>query len=115
MIHARPSLSFGRLGGVASRIAWGIALLVGLAGCGPLVGTGVTDFNAICLQERPGDIGCCPPGDHIERTTCCPPNSHEVSDVEHADWVACIPDEVPADDGADAGTATELDAGADAP
>jgi hypothetical protein len=106
---ARPSSSFGRPGGMASRIAWAIGLVVGLAGCGHRVGTGVFDFIELCLEERPGDVGCCPPGEHVERKTCCPPGRHEVADVEHADWVVCVLDETPA--GADAAS----DAGADAP
>jgi hypothetical protein len=114
---ARPSSPFGQLGGMASRIAWAIVLLGSLAGCGPAVGTGAIDFSALCLEEHPGDVRCCFPGEHIERTICCPPNSHEVSDVEHPEWTLCLPDETPADAGAalDGGADAEHDAGADAP
>jgi hypothetical protein len=93
---------------MASRIAWAIVLVVGLAGCGHRVGIGVIDSTAVCLEQHPGDVvRCCYPGDHVERTICCPPGSSEVADVEHADWSTCVFDET----GADATS----DAGADAP
>jgi hypothetical protein len=106
---ARPSSSFGRRGSRVSRIAWAIVLVVGLAGCGHREGAGEFDFGRLCPGQHPGDTGCCDPGYHMERTICCPPGYHEVSDVEHADWGACLPDETPAD--ADAAP----DGGVDAP
>jgi hypothetical protein len=92
---------------MASRIAGAIVLLIGLAGCGHRVGTGVWDLAAVCLEEHPGDVGCCWSGDHVDQGTCCPPGSHVVSDFEHEDWKLCVSDEEPAD--------VEQDAGADAP
>jgi hypothetical protein len=108
---ARPSSSFGRRGGMASHIARAIVLFVGLAGCGPQVGGGVFNLNSLCLEESPGDLSCCYPGDHIDNGLCCDPGYHAVTDVEHADWKTCVLDENPADAGAD----TPLDAGTDAP
>lgn len=98
----RPSSSFGSAGGMAARIARAIVLLVGLAGCGPRIGIGVTDLEAECLKELPGDVRCCYPGEHIDQDNCCPDGEHLVRDVEHADWAICLPDETPADAGADA-------------
>jgi hypothetical protein len=102
-------MPFGRLRGLVSRIVGSIVLLIGLAECEGLVGTGLGDDSALCLLNHPGDVSCCSPGYHVERTTCCPDGAHEVSDVEHEDWVICIFDEPPA--GADAAP----DVGTDAP
>src|SRR5262245_7781084 len=66
-----------RMGGMVSRIAGVLILLVDLAGCGPTVGTGVKD---ICLEQHPGDDGCCAPDGHVDHGICCPNGSHAVSD-----------------------------------
>jgi hypothetical protein len=104
---AHPSLSLGKLGGMASRLARAIVLSVGFAGCRHEVGTGLSDLSAKCLEEHPGDVRCCPIGTHIDHGTCCDDGFHAVSDFEHEDWRICVPDENPA--------GAEQDAGADAP
>jgi hypothetical protein len=106
-MHPDPTLlspSFDRVGGMASRIVWVLVLVVDLAGCGPTIGNGVTD---ICLEQHPGDDGCCAPDGHLDHGICCPNGSHAVSDFEHADWSVCVWD-------AEAGADAALDAGADA-
>jgi hypothetical protein len=97
---------------MVSRLAWAIGLLVGLVGCV----VRVIDVPAGCLEEHPGQVGCCVPGDHVSNGTCCPAGWHALSDVEHEDWRVCVPDEDPCADASaclDAGTDARADAGAD--
>lgn len=78
------------------RNARAMVLLVGLAGCSQ-GGLGV-DIAAFCLQDHPGDLGCCLPGDHIDPVdplACCPAGSHAVQDVEHPQWAVCKFDKAP--------------------
>ena len=105
---ASHSSSFGRLDGM-SRIALAILIVASPAGCGPFTGQPGSDLAAECLKDHPGDWRCCAPGQHVTNGTCCKAGFHAVSDVEHPDWRTCVPDEDPADAGA------ELDACADAP
>jgi hypothetical protein len=91
-----------------------IVLFAGLTACRQQD----ADLSAACLEMYPGLSKCCTGTTRPDNGICCPFGMHAVSDIDHPDWKACVPDEQPHTDAGvcpAANTGIEADAGADAP